>query len=131
MSTATLEKPNGMTHAPERTTPGRVYTPAVDIVEKADELLLMADVPGVRVEDVDINFENGELTLSAKVRTRQPENTRYMEREYGVGDFYRAFRIGESINVAGIRAELTDGVLTVHLPKSDEAKPRKIAVQAG
>ena len=131
MATTTLEKHNGMNLAPERTTAGRVYTPAVDIVELGDELLLMADVPGVRPEDVDLNFDNGELTLSAKVHSRQPETTRYQAREYGIGDFYRAFRIGETIDVSKIRAELTDGVLKVHLPKSEDAKPRKIAVKAG
>ncbi len=61
---------------------------------------------------------------------RQSEQTRYLLREYGVGDFYRTFRVGEQVDASRIAAEFVDGVLTLHLPKVDAAKPRKIAVQS-
>lgn len=115
----------------ERTKPGQVFSPAVDIIELPEELLLLADVPGATAGDVDIRFEQGELTISAKVARRQTENTRFHIREYGVGDYHRVFRIGEAIATERIHAEIRDGVLHLHLPKSEDAKPRKIAVKAG
>jgi HSP20 family protein len=112
----------------ERTRSGRVYRPAVDIVEKSDELLLIADMPGTRSEDVDIRFENGTLAVYGKVNERQPEDTGYLLREYGTGDFYRTFLVNETIDPERISAEYRDGVLIVHLPKVEAAKPRKIQV---
>ena len=131
MATATeVEKMQGDVTSAERLKAGRVYTPRVDIVENADELLLIADVPGARAENVDINLEQGELTISARVSPRQEENVQLLLREYGVGDFYRVFRVGEAIDSRKIAAEVTGGVLKVHLPKAENAKPRKITVQA-
>lgn len=112
----------------ERTRSARVYRPNVDIIEKADELLLLMDAPGVRAEDVDINYERGELTIYAQADARQGEDTRYLMREYGIGDFCRSFQIGDGVDANNIRAELSDGVLTVHLPKVEQARPRKIKV---
>ena len=106
------------------------YQPNVDILEKQDELTVLADVPGVRGEDVDIHFENGTLTIRGKVEPRQGEETDYMLREYGVGDFYRTFQVSESIDGAGINAELSNGVLILHLPKVEAVKPRRIEVRA-
>ena len=114
----------------ERTRSGRTYRPNVDILEKQEELTILADIPGARGEDIDINFENGTLTIHGKVRQRQPENTNYLLREYGVGDFHRSFQVSEVIDAERITAEYGDGVLTLHLPKVQAARPRKISVQA-
>jgi len=76
---------------------------------------------------VDVSYENGELTLQARCSPRQQE-TEYALCEYGVGDFYRAFSIDQDINPDKIAAELKNGVLTVHLLKSEAVKPRKIAI---
>lgn len=114
---------------PEHTRSGRYYRPNVDILEKADELLVLADVPGASGDQIDVNFEDGELTIHAKVAPRQPDDVQYLLREYGVGDYFRTFRISEVIDAGKISAEYADGVLTLHLPKADEAKPRKIAVK--
>ncbi len=109
---------------------GPTYIPAVDIVEQRDRLLLMADLPGVRAEDLDIQYERGVLTVGGKVTPRQdPDSTNYLLREYGVGDFYRTFQIGEGIDSSKISAELRDGVLTLELPKAAELMPRKISVK--
>jgi HSP20 family protein len=113
----------------ERTRGGVAFTPRVDIVETADELLLYADLPGVRSEDLDVRFENGELILYGKCCARH-ENANFLLTEYGVGDFYRAFSIGETIDSSRIDASLKNGVLTVHLPKTEKAKPKRIAVKA-
>ena len=116
--------------ASEPTHGGAVFTPQVDILEFEDELTLQADMPGVELEGVDIHFENGELTLHGRVAPRD-EGVQLMYREYDVGDFHRSFKIGSSIDSAKIAAQLADGVLTVHLPKNESVKPRKIQVTSG
>jgi HSP20 family protein len=125
-----MSKPEGGVATAEHTRSGRFFRPSVDIVEKADELLLFADVPGADGNALDINFEEGELTLHAKVEPRQKPDQPYMHQEYGVGDFYRTFQISEMIDASKISAEYGDGVLTLHLPKAESVKPRKIAVAA-
>ena len=125
----TTKKPDELTR--EHTRSGVVYRPHVDIVELSDELLVLADMPGVRAENVDINFEQGSLTIRGTVEPRQKEHTGYTFQEYGIGDFYREFQVSESIAADKISAELSDGVLTLHLPKVEAVKPRKIAVTCG
>lgn len=105
-----------------------VYTPRVDIWESEEELVLYADLPGVKAEDVDIRFENNELEIRAKCPERQ-ERGEFLLHEYGVGDFYRAFRITEEVDPDKISAELKHGVLTVRIPKSDAVKPKRISVK--
>jgi len=87
-------------------------------------------VPGTTVENIGVDFEDGALTIHAKVEPRQEENTEFLVREYGVGDYYRTFRVSEAIDSAKISAEYADGVLTLHLPKAEATKPRKIEVKA-
>src|SRR5260370_12924712 len=113
---------------PELTRGTTTFTPRVDIIETPEELLLYADLPGVRSEDVDVRFENGELILHGKCPPRhQPAN--FLRNEFEVGDFCRVFTLNESIDAEKIVAELKQGVLTVHLPKSEALKPRKITVK--
>lgn len=112
----------------EQTRGGRHFRPNVDILERADELLVVADIPGTGRDKIDIQFEDGSLTISAKVEPRQPEDTEYLLEEYGVGDFYRSFQVSEVIDSGRITAEFAEGVLTLHLPKAETSKPRKIAI---
>lgn len=115
----------------ERIRAGRTYIPQVDILEQDDRLLLLADMPGVKPDQLEITYERGELTIYGQVTPRQdPTQNNYVLREYGVGDFYRAFQVGECIDASGISAELKNGVLTLHLPKTKAAVPRRIAVKA-
>jgi HSP20 family protein len=114
----------------ERTHSGVTYTPRVDILETDEELTLYADLPGVALEDLDIQFEDRQLTILGKVRP-QHKDVKYLRAEYGVGDFYRVFAIGQDINPSKISAELSGGVVRIHLPKADVVKPRKIAVASG
>lgn len=114
----------------ERTRSGRHYQPNVDILEKEDELLLLADMPGAKPGEIDIRFEEGELTIHAPVAERQGAETNYLLAEYGVGDFYRTFRVSEQIDASKIQAEYSEGVLRLRLPKVEAAKPRKIEVVA-
>lgn len=111
----------------ERTRAGTTYTPRIDIWENESELVLCADMPGVNAEDLEIQFENRELRIYGKISPRY-QGVELLDREYGIGDFFRAFAIGESIDATRIAAELKNGVLTLHLPKCEQRKPRKIQV---
>jgi HSP20 family protein len=104
------------------------FTPRFDIWENDNEYVLRGDLPGVEPNDLDVTYENQELTIHGKVAPRG-YNARYFAEEYGVGDFHRSFTIGELIDEATISADVKDGVLTVHLPKRAEARPRKITVK--
>ena len=99
----------------------------MDILEKENELVLFADVPGTKPEDADVRFENGELILHCRCTPRRSDEGAVAP-EYGVGDYYRAFTISDDIDAERISAELKNGVLTVHLPKVETAKPRQIKV---
>src|SRR5438045_1718454 len=92
-----------------------VFTPRVDVLENGDELVLVADVPGVGPEDLDVRFENGELTLDARCAPRS-FGARGLGEEYEVGDYHRVFTLGDHIDGDRITAQLAQGVLTVRLP---------------
>ena len=113
---------------PERTRNGVTYTPRCDILETENDMVLYADLPGVRPDDVDVRLENGQLEIFAKCTAHQ-ESENYLAYEYGVGNYYRTFTINEAIDANKIKAELKQGVLTVHLPKSERVKPKRIAVK--
>ena len=104
------------------------FIPRFDIWEGDDELLLYGDLPGVAVEDLDIRFENSELTIHGAVKQRH--GGEFLFGEYGVGDFHRTFTVGETIDAEKISAEMNGGVLTLRLPKSEKVKPRRIKVNA-
>ena len=127
---ALAKNETGQVTMPEATRAGIYYTPRVDIFETADEVVLLCDMPGVKPEDLDVRFEKGELNLYGKVQKQQAP-AHYLEEEYGVGEFYRAFSIATQIDAEKISAEYHDGVLTVHLPKQERVKPKRIAVKAG
>lgn len=130
MTTMAIEKPAEREIARSEPTWNRPqFRPNVDILEQPDELTVLADMPGTHPEDVDIQFENGMLKLHGKVKEREPQQVEYATREYGVGDFHRTFQVGENIDAARISAEYEDGVLILHLPKTDAVKPRKITVE--
>jgi HSP20 family molecular chaperone IbpA len=103
-----------------------VLAPAVDIFENADEYRVVADLPGVRHEDIDIDLERGELVLFAKRQLpREGEALALGRRE---GDFRRVFRIPEDLDRNKVEASFDEGVLQIRLPKSERVKPRRIAV---
>ena len=106
------------------------FTPRFDVYEDDNEFVLIGDLPGATPENLELKFEKQELSVYGKVEPRHCGGTCFVG-EYGVGDFRRTFTIGEAVDGAATRAELKDGVLTVHLPKRPEAKPRKIEVVSG
>ena len=115
----------------QRTRSGDTFITPVDIVERDSELLLFADLPGTTADAIDIDYQRGTLTVSARVEPRERnDGAKPIRQEYGVGDFQRTFKIGEGIDAERIRAEFNDGVLTLHLPKTEKVMPRRIAVSA-
>lgn len=131
MAQELMKKQNdGNTAVAERTRQSVTYTPRFDIVESDGDLCLYGDLPGVTKDSLDIRFENGLLEVRGKVEPRHTGHE-FVYGEYGIGDFYRSFTISEDIDAEKISAELKNGVLALHLPKTEAVKPRKIAVKAG
>jgi len=106
----------------------RYITPPVDIYETTNGLVVTADLPGVAKEGLDVRVENNLLTIRGKAAHAAPGDPVY--REYGLVNFFRQFELNEKVDQSKISAELKHGVLTLNLPKAEEAKPRKIEVKA-
>ena len=129
MNNTAIEKRESTTNTPERIEQPTYFAPLVDIVETGEEFVFQADLPGVKAGDVDVSYDNGVLTIEGRVHPRQPEGQSYVWREYGVGHFYRSFSLSTPVNVDGIKAELKNGELTLYVPKSESAKPKRIKIQ--
>ncbi|MDA9979810.1 Hsp20/alpha crystallin family protein [Yoonia sp.] len=106
------------------------FTPAVDIFERDDTTVIMADMPGVAPGDVDVTLERQVLTLRGKVTPYAPDGYRALSSEYRVGDYIRVFTLSDEIDQANINAAFKNGVLRLELPRSPETKPKKISVKA-
>jgi HSP20 family protein len=115
----------------EQTTPGLVFTPAVDIFETDKNITLLADMPGVKADDLTIDLRDNTLTLSADIAPVGNTDEQDILREYESGRYYRQFTLGDLVNQENIEAKLTDGVLRLSLPKVEKATPKKIAVKTG
>lgn len=113
----------------EQTKPGMVFTPSVDIFETDRELTLLADLPGVTAENLNIDLRENTLTLTGEVEPYEKANEEDILIEYEIGKYYRQFSLSSLIDQSQIDAKLTDGVLRLSLPKVEEAKPRKIEVR--
>ena len=113
----------------EPTRSGVFYSPTVDIYESKDSITLLADIPGVQKNDVDIDIENKMLTLTGLLRNEK-KGLIPVYKEYGIGGYLRSFKLGDTIDQTKISATLNDGVLTLVLPKADKLKPRKIEISA-
>jgi HSP20 family protein len=121
------ETPQGV----ERTRQRKVYTPDVDILERKDEIVVTADLPGVDEKALDITLEKNILTIYGRVEPDIPEKNRLAYSEYGIGDYQRAFTLSDEVDKDRIQASMKNGVLRLVLPKAEAAKTRRIAVTAG
>ena len=119
-----------VTSSAEPTRPGSVFTPAVDIFENADGITLLADMPGVRSKDLNIDLRESVLTLEGDVESSEKADEVDVIREYRTGKYYRQFTLSQVIDQGKIEAELKDGVLRLWLPKVKAATPRKISVKS-
>ncbi len=106
-----------------------VFAPAVDIYEAEASLTLVADMPGVGLDDVTIDLDKDLLTIRGTVPNHATDRTSIWS-EYAVGDYYRQFNLSSAIDRAKIEATMKDGVLTVTLPKVEAVKPRRIEIKA-
>lgn len=115
----------------------RNWTPAIDVQEQENDYTLVAEVPGIDTESLDITVEDGVLSLTGEKKEEKTEESgdsqgngaRYYRRERRFGRFERTFRLPEEVDADNIRADFRHGVLTLTLPKKEVAKPRRIEVQ--
>ncbi len=114
----------------EQTKPGPVFSPEVDIFETDADIVLLADMPGVKAENLNIDLRDNTLTIKGDVSPFEGPDEEDIVIEYEVGQFARQFSLSDTIDQARIEAKLEDGVLRLTLPKVAKATPRKITVQA-
>lgn len=113
----------------EPTRARKMYTPDVDIIERKDDIVVIADMPGVDEKTVDITLEKNILTIYGKVDTRVPEKHPLYLSEYGIGDYQRVFTLTDEVDRDKIQATVKNGVLKILLPKAEVVKTRKISVK--
>jgi HSP20 family molecular chaperone IbpA len=114
----------------EQTRPHKLYTPTADIIDSEDKLVLVADMPGVNHDGVDITLDQNVLTIYGHVEQSDFPGYNLSYAEYGIGSYKRVFALSNEIDCGGIQASVKNGVLKLLLPKSKRVLPRKIAVQA-
>ncbi len=114
----------------ELTREGIYFTPAVDVCETEKELMILADMPGVKPDGLDVELKEGVLSIQGKV-SEAPQTGENLVTEYRKGSYFRSFRVTESVDASKIAASLSNGVLKVILPKHEKEKPRKIQITAG
>ena len=115
----------------EQTSTGKVYTPRVDIFEDDQALIIVADMPGVQTDDVNIDLRDDVLTLTGIPSVSVSEQERYLIQEFETGKYFRQFTLSEVIDQTNIQAKLNNGVLRVTLPKVGPAKPHKVKITEG
>ncbi len=106
-----------------------IFIPAVDIYESESALTLVADMPGVPLDGIDIDLDSDQLTIRGTV-PEEKEKGKLLFREYTTGDYHRQFTLSSDIDREKIQASMKDGVLKLVLPKAEAAKPRKITVKS-
>jgi HSP20 family molecular chaperone IbpA len=114
--------------AAERTKPGLVFTPEVDIFETDRDITLLANMPGVAADDIAINLDNGVLTISGDVKPWESAEEQDVLVEFEIGQYYRQFTLSDTVDQGKIEAKVENGVLRLVLPKAEKAMPKKIAV---
>jgi HSP20 family protein len=115
----------------EQTTPGPTFTPAVDIYETEKDIMVLADMPGVKSDALSIDLRDNILTLEGHVEPPEKSEEVDLFREYQTGKYFRQFTLSQVIDQSNIGAELKEGVLRLTLPKVEAATPRKISIKTG
>lgn len=105
--------------------------PATDILEREDGYHVFMDIPGVRREELVLDLQDNELAVSAKTAEIGSQEERYADVEFGPVEYSRVISVSDLVDKEGIKANLTNGVLSLHLPKAEKALPKKIEIQAG
>jgi len=112
---------------------GEGLAPRLDVVERSNEFVVKAELPGVKKEDIDVAVENGVLTINAETRseTEEKEGDRVIRQERRYGKYVRSLRLGKAVDEKKVKATYKDGILELVLPKAEEVKPKKISVDVG
>jgi HSP20 family protein len=119
----------GRTSQEQNLTP---WVPAVDILENEHELVVKADLPDIKPEELDIRVENNILTIRGERKfEKKSEEKNYLRVERSYGSFARSFSLANTVNTEAIKADYKDGVLALSIPKREEAKPKQIKVSVG
>jgi HSP20 family protein len=114
----------------ERSRAAKVFNPDVDIIERKNDIVVIADMPGIDEASVDVTLENNVLSIYGKVDWDVPEKLKLIHGEYGIGDYQRVFTLSGDVNREKIEATVNNGVLKIVLPKAEAAKTKKITVRA-
>ncbi|MEN8245199.1 MAG: Hsp20/alpha crystallin family protein [Thermodesulfobacteriota bacterium] len=125
----TVRDKTALNRSAEQTRAGAVFTPDVDIFETEREITLLADLPGVKPENLNIDLRDDVLTIAGETEDFRKEGQVEVVAEYESGKYYRQFTLSEMIDQSKIDARLNDGILRLTLPKVAKAAPRKITVK--
>ncbi len=112
----------------ETTIPARIFQPMADIYEASDALTVVLEMPGVEKKNVDVSVDDGVLNVQGRLDLTKYQGLTPLYTEYNIGHYARSFRLSSKIDQSKIGAEMKDGVLSLTLPKIEEAKPRTIRV---
>src|SRR5690349_2070348 len=123
-----VQKKRELEKKQESTVPARFFMPTADIYEAEHALTVVLEMPGVDKSKVDISVEAGVLTIDGHLDFSKYEGMQPVYTEYNIGHYRRSFSLSNKIDQSKIGAEMKDGVLTITLPKAEEAKPRRISV---
>ena len=123
-----VTKAEGEAVVPEPVEPEQFFSPQIDIVERNDSAVVLADLPGISREDVEIVLERGTLAITTRAKAAEEPDAEYHRREYDTGNYHRCFSVGEGLQTEGVEATMKDGVLRVVIPKSAAYQPRRIEI---
>jgi HSP20 family protein len=123
-----VQEKRALENREEATTPARIFLPTTDICETEDSLTVVMEMPGVDKDNVDISVEDGTLKVYGRIDFANYEGMQPVYTEYNVGHYARSFRLSSKIDQSKISAKMEDGVLSLVLPKTEQAKPRVISI---
>jgi HSP20 family protein len=124
-----VQKKRELENKEESTIPVRLFVPVADIYEAEHDLTIILEMPGVEKRNVDIRVEDGVLSVDGRLDLTKYQGLQPLYTEYNIGNYARSFRLSSKIDQTKIAAEMKDGVLSLKLPKVEEAKPRSIKIQ--
>ncbi len=124
-----VQKKRELERKEETTIPARIFMPAADIYEAENDLTVVLEMPGVEKGNVDVHVEDGVLNVEGRLDLAKYQGLQPLYTEYNIGHYSRSFRLSSKIDQHKIAAEMKDGVLSLKLPKVEEAKPRTIQIK--
>ena len=124
-----VQKKRELENKEEATIPARMFVPAADIYEAENDLTVILEMPGVEKKNVNIDVADGVLSVEGRIDLTKYQGLQPLYTEYNIGHYSRSFRLSSKIDQNKIAAEMKDGVLSLMVPKIEEAKPRIIQVK--